>query len=167
MAMIKCPECKKQISEDANSCPNCGKKLTPEKIVIIKEEEDKTKKYTAIGCLAIIGILVIAGIIGSFFPEEEKETKPLTPKEKREVQIGTGFSSWDGSHRELTKLIKKAMNDPNSYEHVETKYWDKTDYLIVKTTYRGKNAFGGIVSNWVEAKTDLNGNVLQITAQGP
>ncbi len=25
MALIKCPECQKEISEDAPQCPNCGK----------------------------------------------------------------------------------------------------------------------------------------------
>jgi hypothetical protein len=59
------------------------------------------------------------------------------------------------------------MNDPKSYEHVETRYADKGDHLIVKTTFRGKNAFGGVVPNWVIAKTDLDGNVLEVIAQGP
>lgn len=67
----------------------------------------------------------------------------------------------------MTKLIKKSMNDPSSYEHVETVYWDEGDYLIVKTTFRGKNAFGGIVKNWVKAKVDLNGNVINVISQSP
>ena len=28
MALIKCPECSKEISDKANSCPNCGCPLT-------------------------------------------------------------------------------------------------------------------------------------------
>lgn len=59
------------------------------------------------------------------------------------------------------------MNDPDSYEHVETVQLDKGDYIIVKTTFRGKNAFGGIVKNWVMAKTDLNGNIIEVISQGP
>ena len=31
MAMIQCPECGKQISSAAASCPNCGHPLTPTK----------------------------------------------------------------------------------------------------------------------------------------
>lgn len=38
MALITCPECSKQISEHALSCPNCGFQLTPEKIAEIKEK---------------------------------------------------------------------------------------------------------------------------------
>ena len=59
------------------------------------------------------------------------------------------------------------MNDPDSYDHFETVYWDKGDHLIVRTTFRGKNAFGGVVKNWVKAKVDLNGNVIEVIEQGP
>ena len=59
------------------------------------------------------------------------------------------------------------MNDPNSYEHAETRYSDKGDHLIVSTTFRGKNAFGGVVKNMVIAKVDLNGNVIEIISQLP
>jgi hypothetical protein len=58
------------------------------------------------------------------------------------------------------------MNDPKSYEHADTKFWDMGDHLVVTTTYRGKNAFGGVVKNWVKAKTDLDGNVLEIIEEG-
>lgn len=85
--------------------------------------------------------------------------------EARKKQIESQFSPWDGSHRNLERLIKKAMNDPDSYEHDETKYWDMGDHLVVQTTYRGKNAFGGIVRNFVKAKIDLDGQILQVIDQ--
>jgi hypothetical protein len=59
------------------------------------------------------------------------------------------------------------MNDPDSYKHVETVYSDMGDYLVVRTTFRGKNAFGGVVTNWIKAKVDLNGNVISVIEQGP
>jgi ribosomal protein S20 len=85
---------------------------------------------------------------------------------KRKEQLQAQFSAWDGSHRGLERLIKKLMNDPDSYEHVETVYWDKGDHLVVKTSFRGKNAFGGLVLNWVKAKVDLEGNVMKVIGQG-
>lgn len=104
--------------------------------------------------------------------EEERTTRELVAaeakreKERRE-RIEKGFSSWDGSHRGLTKHIKEIMNDPDSYDHVETEYWDKGDHLIVKATFRGKNAFGGVVKNWVMARVDLDGNVIAVISQSP
>jgi len=41
------------------------------------------------------------------------------------------------------------------------------DYLIVKTTFRSKNAFGGVVVNWVEAKGDVDGNIIEIIETYP
>lgn len=86
--------------------------------------------------------------------------------EARKRRIERGFRSWDGSHIELTKLIKESMNDPRSYEHDKTVYWDMGDHLIVTTSFRGKNAFGGVVRNWVKAKVDLDGAVIAVIEQG-
>lgn len=97
--------------------------------------------------------------------EIEKEEKKRLAAEARVEQIKTQFSAWDGSHRNLERVVKKAMNDPDSYEHDETVYWDKGSYLIVKMTYRGKNAFGGTVRNFIKAKVSLDGQILQILDQ--
>ncbi len=89
-------------------------------------------------------------------------------EKKRKELLEKQFSSWDGSHIELTKIIKKSMNDPDSYEHEETVYWDMGDHLVIRTTFRGKNAFGGVVKNWVKAKADINtGQIIEVIEQGP
>ncbi|MCK4739546.1 MAG: hypothetical protein KAT46_06320 [Deltaproteobacteria bacterium] len=181
MALITCPECKKEISDTADSCPNCGCKITPEMLAEIKEEQlsqQKIKKVVGIGCgfFIVIILFVMVALFLSVSTEDSsvspkdssvKASTPKTQEQIREEQIARYFSGWDGSHQGLTKLIKASMNDVGSYEHVETVYWDKNDHLIVKTTFRGKNAFGGVVKNWVKAKVDLDGNVLEILSQKP
>lgn len=126
----------------------------------------KTKKTTT----HLLSVLVVAFFIfiafGSSDDEDNNKNADGTPKTERQIQIEKKFSAWDGSHSKLTDVIKKAMNDPDSYEHIETVYWDMKDYLIVKTTYSGKNAFGGRVKNWVKAKVDIYGNILEIMEQG-
>ncbi len=92
--------------------------------------------------------------------------KTQTTRINSDEQIMKYFSAWDGSHRGLTRFIKKTMNDPGSYKHIDTLVVDKGSYLIVKTTYRGKNGFGAIVKGFISAMVDLNGNVIQILAQG-
>lgn len=94
-----------------------------------------------------------------------EEVKQREAALARETKIKEQFSVWDGSHVNLTKLIKKTMNDPDSYEHVETKYWIMKDHLIVNTTFRGKNGFGGMVQNTVKAKVSLDGENIQIIEQ--
>ena len=42
--LILCPECKKNISETASSCPKCGYVLTPEKMAEIKNKQKNFRK---------------------------------------------------------------------------------------------------------------------------
>lgn len=155
MALIKCKECGKEVSKKAETCPHCGVPLK--------------KQATKYGCgtLILLGIVTFI-LIGVFSSNDTSTTStPKSQEEIRKERIQKHFSAWDGSHRGLTEIIKKSMNDPGSYKHEETAYWDKGDHLIVKTTFRGKTAFGGVVKNWVMAKIDLNGNVIEVVSQGP
>lgn len=97
--------------------------------------------------------------------EEAERKKQEAEAEERKKKIEEQFSAWDGSHIKLSRLIKNSMNDPDSYEHVETKYWDMNDHLIVNSTFRGKNAFGGVVKNTVKAKVSLDGESVEIIEQ--
>jgi outer membrane PBP1 activator LpoA protein len=80
----------------------------------------------------------------------------------RSKQVENQFSSWDGSHKNLEGHIRSIMNDPDSYEHVKTVYWDRGDHLIVQTSFRGKNAFGGLVLNSIRAEVSMDGQVVAV-----
>jgi hypothetical protein len=103
--------------------------------------------------------------------EQEEQLKDMGEKlaafKERKARIESGFSVWDGSHRELTKRIKESMNDEDSYEHIKTGYIDKGDFLIVETIFSGKNAFGARMKNKITAKVSLDGEVLEIISQEP
>ena len=79
--------------------------------------------------------------------------------------ISNQFSAWDGSNTHLVKLIKEHLNDPKSYQHVETVYWDKGTYILVKMTYRAKNAFGALILQNVTAKVDYVSQIISIVSQ--
>ena len=86
---------------------------------------------------------------------EVKKPKQKTAEElkkERQEKFDTCFNAWNGSHIRLTDYIKEVMNDPDSYDHDETTYRDFQSYLIVTTSFRGKNAFGGVVKNEISAK---------------
>ncbi|NRN18105.1 hypothetical protein HKT11_01835 [Serratia marcescens] len=76
------------------------------------------------------------------------------------------FSGWDGSYRPLEKLIKKSMNDDSSYKHVETMshlVLGKDPHAVVKTRFKGTNAYGGVVTQTVTARVDIrSGDIVQI-----
>jgi len=80
---------------------------------------------------------------------------------KRNTLIKNQFSSWNGSHKNLEKIIKSSLTDPNSYEHIKTVYFDLNDKLKVTTTYRAKNSFNGFVTNTATVYCNLNGTITE------
>jgi hypothetical protein len=98
--------------------------------------------------------------------KEKEEAEELAAKkeaaEKRQKNIESQFSAYDGSHRNFERVIKASMNDEDSYEHIETKYWDMGDHLIIQTSFSGKNAFNATVKNYMKARVSLEGQVLEI-----
>lgn len=99
-----------------------------------------------------IWILIISAVI---FSNED------SPQEIEQQKIDRLFSPYNGSHIELTKLIKSNLKDPDSFEHIKTSYEIKGDTIFVLTRYRAKNTFGGVVNESVNAITDKNtGEVL-------
>ena len=72
------------------------------------------------------------------------------------------LSGWDGSCPGLVAYVKDRMNDPSSFEHVETRYFIQGDYVVLVMQYRGKNAFNATVTNFIKAKVNSNCEVLKI-----
>jgi len=85
-------------------------------------------------------------------PEELAATINIDP-------FTRNFSGWDGAYRPLEKLIKENMNDDGSYKHVETHITQldltKDPHAIIKTTFKGKNAFGGVMKETVIARVSV------------
>lgn len=107
----------------------------------------------AIVAIVIVGITSVSG--------EGKENRVEREPTRTEI-VEEAFSSLNGAHIQLQRYIKSQMNDPKSYEHVETKYVDNGDYITVHSTFRGKNAFGGVVVNSVLANCSVDGEILEI-----
>lgn len=93
----------------------------------------------------------------------ERPWKSLTNEEKIKRLDEEGiFLKYTGCYT-LCQGVKKAMNDPDSFDHVESKIFltGETSYVVVMT-YRGKNAFGGIVTQTIRAEMDTLGNVIKL-----
>ena len=182
--LISCPECKKQISSSTQSCPQCGYLLTSEIIdKIIQQEKLQNVMWTCFAVVAgtiILSTIVFANIEGAKKDAIEKQElkniqeqtlKSMTQEEQeafhRRQSIEKYFNS-DGSHIALTQFIKVNMNNPDSYEHNRTTYVyvEDGEYLLVKTTFRGTNKFGGIVMNQIIAKVGMYGGIIEILYHG-
>lgn len=91
--------------------------------------------------------------------DNPKHQKELTKEEKIQKQ----FSSWDGSHLKLVPYVKRRLNDPGSFKHMETRHKVLLgDSVQVYMEYRAKNAFGGYVPGYVIAVCAPNGDVARI-----
>jgi len=103
--------------------------------------------------------LIIVAILFVFLTIKCSNNEPEQIKDPIEIQ----FSEWDGSHIQLTNEIKRNMNNPDSYEHIETKYMIKDNIILVSTSFRGTNVFGAVVINNAFAEVDMNGKIINIT----
>ena len=131
-----------------------------ERIAKIQRSRDREDLSIKVGVSLATVVIALSAVWLFFGPDAP--APPKTDAEIRHDELSIGFSVWNGSHIELTQRIKAAMNDPDSYEHVDTRYRDNGDHLIVTTSFRGANAFGGKVVNTWTARTAIDGRVLQI-----
>lgn len=98
--------------------------------------------------------------------KKQAEAKAIADaKEAYKKWVKDQFSAWDGSNRYLVDLVKEHLNDPKSFQHVETSYADKGDHLLIKMIYRAKNGFGGLVLQNVTGKSDYKTQTISIISQ--
>jgi hypothetical protein len=98
--------------------------------------------------------------------ELEAERKKQAELERnRKEKVEKQFSSWDGSHPALSRMIKENCRNPDSYEHIETRFRDDGSSIFVITKYRAENGFGGMSIGTVSARVDFDGNVIEIVIQ--
>mgnify|MGYP002707457350 CR=1 FL=1 len=115
MAMIKCPECGKEISDKAESCPQCGCPLRSG----CTDVEPIKKKSAKLG-VALVGIIIVFVLVGTFvilkLKNNKVEVASNIKNEQEEVDriIGkwTPYEvSLDGKTMYKTELFSASGND--------------------------------------------------------
>lgn len=109
MAMINCPECNKQISSTADSCPNCGhslhkvERVSTETIVTpLPERREESFPKWAIVPLVLLGVIVIFGLI--YMLQNNNDTDRSNINVNIGTQPGTSTQTQD---------IPVQQSDPN------------------------------------------------------
>ena len=65
MALIQCPECKKEVSDEVSACPFCGKPRSQTKsIITIERTSKKWKALSLVSMLLIIASIFLISKIG-------------------------------------------------------------------------------------------------------
>ena len=102
-------------------------------------------KVSLAGLMAIVLLLVIWGAIlkvtGSDDPDPD--------------DIRRGFhclSEWDGSHLDFKQDLISRLNNPDGFEHIETKVTvvDRYGNHSILMKYRARTPFGGIIVSYAE-----------------
>jgi hypothetical protein len=132
----------------------------PAKSYLSQELSGRDVAGLLLGAVGMMGLIVLLAFVHT-------KIAPENPAKQRERKISEQFSPFNGSHIDLSSLIKSGMNDPKSYEHVSTSYIDKGDCILVRTTFRGKNAFGGVVTNSVTAEVNEDGKIIRVVSSSP
>ena len=126
-----CQKCGAQMDDDAQFCPKCGQAKN-ESATSMQQKDVMQKNLSAKqGCGIFIAIILFACLSISMCGDDkssetktvEKDAKPLTAEEQLTKRKEACFSAWDGSHVRIKDWMKRNyLNDPNSYEHVETRF---------------------------------------------
>ncbi|MGC9602979.1 MAG: zinc-ribbon domain-containing protein [Minisyncoccia bacterium] len=70
MALIKCSECGKDVSDKAHSCPNCGHPINPANNPLKIEPELTSKRWKRVKLIAwgmiLVGFLILGASGGSW-----------------------------------------------------------------------------------------------------
>ena len=99
--------------------------------------------------------------------ENEKQiaaAQEIVKKGKERMEkIKRQFSSWDGSHIQLERILKKNLKDPDSYQHIESSYkFLDNGNIKVYLKYRAKNSFGGYNIGVIAGEVTVDGTVLSV-----
>lgn len=160
----------------------CGILLLPcgvySAIVTNKTKDDlglynQRKKVTQITFL--IAFVTICGSLGflhlekteKIAEEEEERISNLTPRELAREEAEKLISAWDGSLIPAVSFLKEYLNDPSSFDHVETDanlYELTEDIFIVQfeMRFRAANAFGGIILNDADGFVTIDGTMIEL-----
>ena len=177
MALTNCPECGKEISDQADKCPNCG---APTR----KEAEEKSTKKKTRGCLGtvliVFALLILIGAFGSMLSSDDKPTKvdsgdsaEATEEEKTEFAVGETASLNDVevtlvSAEESNGTQFLAPEDGNIYINLSFEITNNSDRDITVSSmlnfeaycddYSVNQSISGAASN-SNGKVTLDGNV--------
>ncbi len=127
MALIKCPECGKEISDKANKCPNCGCPTKNKKKKIIKY--NKIIMPIAVIVLAVIVMLIISFGGHNILPRDAKWNENQNSVVKREEKTNGDIYI----NADIVTIQKiEIFNDTADYIYYKFDENNKLDEIIVR-----------------------------------
>jgi hypothetical protein len=180
MALINCPDCGFEHSDQAAACPKCGRPNKPPVSAKIESSKNKSKIGCLPGCLITFVTLIFIGAIGSQCEKSEQLTRITNcntgSAEACEALLGdSDFEEFDSITNSTYKsrfqdkkraaeqasananrlsacetVLKATLKDPDSLKIIDR------DYANVTITYSATNSFGGRIKNVIDCNTGKN-----------
>lgn len=147
MALIKCPECGKEVSENAESCPSCGNPMPKS-----NGGAQRPKKKKNVGCFGTIIIFLIfisvAVALGGKSKEPQSTKKAQgtetniseTEEKKEDLEILSYENLDEGVLRYVTGQVKNNTDKNYSYVQIEIKMYK--DDTVLGTALDNMNNLG-------------------------
>ena len=108
MALIKCNECGKEISDEARKCPNCGAKTETAKL---RNKKIRLYSIISISIILIIGGLILAKVLlNNTIPVEKNKKKAILLLQKYkndEIDTEKLCDELDQLHDDVEALYNK------------------------------------------------------------
>jgi len=155
--LIPCPECKQQISEDAPSCPKCGRPITDEEAreaVAAKQEEareavaakQKDLRVTGYAIVAVVVIFLLVLVFASRPPSPDEDVPRLSTPTR-----GPKIEAWVMAQQ----FVKGQLRAPStaSFGSVFGDYQDPDEHV----TALGDGRYQ--VVGWVDAENAFGAKV--------
>lgn len=129
--LIKCPECKKKISNTVNVCPNCGKELTEDdKVKAFQKQRDNANKKKIMVAISIFFVVAITIITAVCIINHNYNVKKQQEEQKKQEQAIKDF--WDNSSAYYSLLSVLLVNEGTYYDKLES-IWKNAIYKTSDT----------------------------------
>jgi hypothetical protein len=170
MALIKCKECGKEISSQAESCPNCGRK--------------KPKPTSAVTWIVVtlLGMGIFSAVVNSGKHDEQQAAEAqakaaklaaMTPEARaaeikhdsdmaaQKYMVDKANAEADGARYACKEFVKRSLNDPDAaqFDAASGYFTQKqaADKYRVEVTVRAKNGFNALRHIAVNCITQKSG----------
>jgi hypothetical protein len=132
MALVRCPDCGSEVSDQAAACPQCARPIRAAQPSSGKPVPRKTSPATW-GCLILIVVAVIGAVISQSNQSGSSSSGTDPEQAKKDAAVQRAVLG--------ARVLKKAMRDPDSFKLESALVIDGS--RAVCYDYRAKNGFGG------------------------
>lgn len=127
MAIIKCPECKRKISDQCENCPRCGYPIKNSLGNELSEEvvaQSKKQFYKKIWVWIVAGVVLLALVLGTILLLN-RDTKPKFDKDGNPVfveltnEVYTNAEKYKGYHVNIKGKVFQVMSDNGNVKGIQ------------------------------------------------